>query len=64
VPLQRCEDGGRPGWRWGQAGKCYTYAPGSAAAQRLAKQRAMAQAVAMSHQQQAAGKKPELPLGR
>lgn len=64
MPLQRCEEEGRPGWRWGQAGKCYTYAPGSAAAERLAKQRAMAQAVAMSHQQEREGKKPELDLGR
>lgn len=64
MPLQRCEEEGRPGWKWGEAGKCFTYAPGSAAAEKLARQRAMAQAVAISHSQERAGTKPDIDLSR
>jgi len=23
MPVQRCQEGGRNGWRWGKQGKCY-----------------------------------------
>lgn len=24
MPLQRCQDQGKNGWKWGDSGKCYT----------------------------------------
>ena len=45
MPLQRCTSNTRPGWRWGAAGKCYTYTAGSSDAE--AKRRAVLQGVAM-----------------
>lgn len=47
MPLKRCTDGGKPGVKWGDAGKCYTYTPGNAASIRAARDKAMAQAAAM-----------------
>jgi hypothetical protein len=30
MPVQECQREGKPGYRWGQSGKCYTYTPGNA----------------------------------
>lgn len=30
MPIQRCQENGLPGFRWGESGKCYTYHPGNA----------------------------------
>jgi len=46
MPLNECQYEGKPGWRWGQAGKCYVYTPGSEAGSRLARARALRQGVA------------------
>lgn len=43
----RCEVGGKAGWKWGDAGHCYTYADGDAAAEKAAKKKAVAQGIAM-----------------
>jgi len=40
MPLKRCEVNSKPGWKWGDGGKCYT---GSGA-----KERAIKQAVAIN----------------
>lgn len=24
MPIMRCTLGGRPGWKWGESGRCYT----------------------------------------
>lgn len=62
MPLQRCQTAdGKPGWRWGNAGFCYGYAKGSPGSETAAKRRALEQAVAISHSQARAGKKPDLP---
>ena len=29
MPVQECQEEGRPGYRWGQEGKCYTFDPSS-----------------------------------
>lgn len=47
MPLKRCEDGGSPGYKWGDAGKCYTYTAGDDAGRRRARRSALAQAVAI-----------------
>lgn len=39
MPLKKCTANGKSGWKWGDAGKCYT-GPG-------AKRKAIAQAVAI-----------------
>ena len=29
MPVQVCQADGKPGYRWGERGKCYTYTPGN-----------------------------------
>lgn len=43
MPVESCQRDGRPGYRWGQAGTCYTYAPGSDSAREAAHARAARQ---------------------
>jgi HK97 family phage prohead protease len=47
VPLNRCQDDDKPGWKWGDSGKCYTYTAGNDASETAARKKAMAQAAAM-----------------
>jgi phage head maturation protease len=47
MPLKRCEDDGRPGWKWGDEGKCYLYEKGSESSEKAARKKALAQAAAM-----------------
>lgn len=47
MPMQRCERDGRPGWKWGDAGTCYLFAPDDQASEQDARRKAMAQAAAM-----------------
>jgi phage head maturation protease len=47
MPLNRCQDDGKPGWKWGDAGTCYTYASGDESSEAAARKKAMAQAAAM-----------------
>lgn len=47
MPVQSCTENSRPGYRWGQSGKCYTYKPGDKVGQASAKLRASKQGVAI-----------------
>jgi HK97 family phage prohead protease len=47
VPLKRCQEGDRPGWKWGDAGKCYTYESGNEESEKAAKVKASKQGIAM-----------------
>lgn len=47
MPLKRCEDDDKPGWKWGDSGKCYLYTAGDEASEMAARKKAMAQASAM-----------------
>lgn len=47
MPVQRCQEGNKPGWRCGQQGKCYTYTEGDAASEKRAKKRAIRQCIAI-----------------
>ena len=38
---------GKPGYKWGSSGKCYTYTPGDNNGKQNAKKKAMKQAVAI-----------------
>ena len=62
MPLQACSSDGKPGFKWGAGGACYTYTAGNRASMTAAKKKAMAQAVAMSYSQKRAGKTPEVPV--
>jgi hypothetical protein len=43
MPVQPCGSGGKPGYRFGESGKCYTYTPGNAASRRSARSKAQQQ---------------------
>jgi HK97 family phage prohead protease len=47
MPLVRCQDDDKPGWKWGDSGKCYTYTSGDEESEMAARKKAMAQAAAM-----------------
>jgi hypothetical protein len=47
MPIETCELNGKPGYRWGQQGKCYTYEAGNDSSRSAAMQRAMEQARAI-----------------
>jgi hypothetical protein len=48
MPLTRCSEDGKPGWKWGESGKCYTFTRGDAASERAARKKARDQAVAIA----------------
>jgi hypothetical protein len=43
MPIQDCQEDGKPGYRWGEQGSCYTYTAGDAASRERAKERAKRQ---------------------
>ena len=47
MPVQKCQSAGKPGYKWGKAGKCYTYEPGNTAQRKEAKRRAYIQGYAI-----------------
>ena len=47
MPLKRCSSDERPGWKWGDSGKCYTYIRGDAQSESQAKSKALRQGRAM-----------------
>jgi len=57
MPVGRCSENGKSGWRWGEQGKCYTYTSGDKASEKAAKLKAIRQGLAAAYAQ---GKKPEL----
>lgn len=46
MPIQTCQADGKPGFKWGDAGKCYTYTAGDDASRNAAKQKAIKQGLA------------------
>lgn len=51
MPVQRCQKDGRPGFRWGKSGKCYTYTPGDARSKTAARLKAELQGKAIKARQ-------------
>ena len=43
MPVQSCRDGGKPGYRWGESGKCYVYTPNNEASRKAARAKAARQ---------------------
>lgn len=48
MPLMRCTGEGKPGWKYGESGKCYTYEPGNKASALRAKKKAIRQGLAIT----------------
>ena len=51
MPVQECQLKGKPGWRWGRRGKCYTYTEGDEEASTRAHDKAEAQGAAIRARQ-------------
>lgn len=47
MPIQSCQENKEPGFKWGDAGKCYTYNPKNEGAKRNARKKALAQGIAI-----------------
>ena len=43
MPVIRCKEDGKPGYKWGNSGKCYTYTSGDKQSREDAKSKAEAQ---------------------
>lgn len=49
MPVTRCSVNGRPGLKWGDSGKCYTYDPKVKGSKGRAYRKVMAQKSAIEH---------------
>lgn len=47
MPIQSCSSDGKPGFKWGEGGKCYTYTRGSEFSRKEARRKALAQGIAI-----------------
>ena len=48
MPLRKCSSKGKPGYKWGNSGKCYTYTSGNETSRKKAKQKAIIQGTAIA----------------
>lgn len=51
MPIKSCQSGGKPGFKAGPTGKCYTYTPSNEASRRRAIEKAKAQLKAIKTRQ-------------
>lgn len=47
MPVKKCQLGGKPGYKWGDSGKCYTYTPNNVASRKRAMDKAKKQGQAV-----------------
>lgn len=47
MPIKRCSINGKPGFKWGDMGKCYTYDPDSLSEKQKARKKALKQGIAI-----------------
>jgi len=47
MPIKECQKNGKPGYKYGDSGNCYTYEPGNKASREKAKDKAQEQASAI-----------------
>jgi phosphoserine phosphatase len=47
MPITECQDNGKPGLKWGEKGKCYTYTPNNEISRNNAKKKVIKQAIAI-----------------
>jgi hypothetical protein len=50
MPIQVCKANGKPGYKYGDEGKCYTYKAGSKSSRKRAKQQAINQGLAIEQE--------------
>ena len=43
MPVKKCTKGNKPGYKWGDEGKCYTYEEGNEESRKRARKMAIAQ---------------------
>lgn len=43
MPVKNCRENGKPGFKWGNSGKCYTYTPGNEQSRKRARDKAVRQ---------------------
>jgi len=48
MPVKTCSEGGKPGYKYGNRGKCYTYTPGDETSRKTAKLKAIKQGIVIS----------------
>ncbi|HEY6019192.1 MAG TPA: hypothetical protein VIY48_04615 [Candidatus Paceibacterota bacterium] len=48
MPVQHCESNGKPGYKWGNSGKCYTYTANDESSRKEAYKKATAQGIAIN----------------
>ena len=46
MPIKQCSSNGKPGFKWGNSGKCYTYTPGNKQSMEAARKKAQKQGAA------------------
>ena len=46
MPVQKCSKNGKPGYKWGNSGKCYTYTANDASSKAAARKKASMQGAA------------------
>lgn len=47
MPVMKCSEKGKPGYKYGNTGKCYTYTPGNLQEEKEAKHKALMQGIAI-----------------
>ncbi len=47
MPVKDCQDSGKPGYKYGDSGKCYTYTPKDEVSRNKAKKQAIIQGIAI-----------------
>lgn len=52
MPIKKCSSKGKPGYKYGDSGKCYTYTAGNQTSRKKAKSKALKQARAIKRSQQ------------
>ena len=58
MPVRPCRSKGKPGYKYGSSGKCYTYSSGNAQSQVAARKRAEKQGTAIRISQIKRGEEP------
>jgi len=56
MPVKRCRSNDKPGFKWGDSGKCYTYTRGNSKSKARARAKAEAQGAAIKANQAREGK--------
>ncbi len=55
MPLMTCQKDGKPGWKFGSSGRCYTFTKGNRQSEQVALSKAIKQAAAIKASQARAG---------